>query len=215
MKSLTALRLRPFTRFVAPAASALVFLALLALGALAPSAAQAPTAATRFIDDRSRAVIALVNDRTLSAEERESRLHDIALEVFDVPSIARWVLGRYWASATPAEREEYGAEFEHYMVHVYAGRFRLYPDAKLKFTGERTENDRTVVRSQITWRAATAPATVDWWVRKSGNTYKIIDVTVEGVSQLLLWREEFASVIKDHNGKVNGLIEHLKEKTGS
>ena len=209
MKSLISVGLLPFTMLVARPAFALLLLALPAL------AAQAPSTATHFIDDRSGAVIALVNDPTLSAAERESRLRNIAVEVFDVPNIARWVLGRYWVMATPAEREEYGAQFEHYMVHVYAGRFRLYPDAKVKFTGERTENDRTVVHSQIAWRGATAPAKVDWWVRKSGNTYKIVDVTVEGVSQLLLWREEFASVIKDNNGKVAGLIEHLKEKTGS
>jgi phospholipid transport system substrate-binding protein len=197
-----------FSRFILGPALSLLVVALPAL------AAPAPSDAARFIEDRSSAVIQLVDDPTLSPEERENRLHAIAVETFDVPSIARWVLGRYWAMATPAERKEYSAEFEHYMVHVYTGRFRLYPDAKVRITGERPENERTVVRSQITWRGSAEPAKVDWWVRKTGNAYKILDVSVDGVSQLLLWRDEFASVIQQHDGKVAGLIEHLKEKTG-
>ena len=182
--------------------------------ALPALAAPAPSEASGFIQDRSHAVIQLYADPTLSPEQLENRLHAIAVEAFDVPNIARWVLGRYWAMATPAERQEYSAEFEHYMVHVYAGRFRLYPNAEVKITGERPEQDRTVVRSRITWRGAAEPAKVDWRVRNTGSGYKILDVSVDGVSQLLLWRDEFASVIQQHDGKVAALIEHLKEKTG-
>lgn len=200
--------MRSRRRFILGSSLALSLLALPAL------AAPAPSDATRFIEERSSAVIQIIDDPALTPEERESRLHAIAVDSFDVPTIARWVLGRYWATATPAERKEYTGEFEHYMVHVYAGRFRLYPGAKVQITGERPENERTVVRSLITWRGGAQPAKVDWWLRKTGNAYKILDVSVEGVSQLLLWRDEFASVIQQHDGKVAGLIEHLKEKTG-
>lgn len=182
--------------------------------ALPPLRAEATTDAAWFVEGRANAVIEIFNNPKLSPDERETRLHALAVESFDVPSIARWVLGRYWATATAAERQEFTKEFEHYMVHIYASRFSRYQDAKVKIMGERPKNDRTLVRSEIVWRGSEQPAKVNWWITKAGNGYKILDVSIEGVSQMMALREEFASVIQQHDGKVAGLIEHLKEKTG-
>jgi phospholipid transport system substrate-binding protein len=190
----------------------LVFLLLVTVTPV--SALAATSDASRFIDDRARTVLAMFNDRALSPEQREARLSDLVTKSFDVPTIARFVLGRHWATATPAERDEFIRVFEHYMVHIYASRFSQYPDAKVKMTGEREEGgDRVLVRSQIQRRGSQESAKVDWWVKKSQDGYKILDVNIEGVSQLVTLRDEFSAVIQQHDGKVAGLIDHLKEKT--
>ncbi len=189
-------------------ALALIVLVVPALGA------QVMTDATRFIDDRANRVIEIFSSGKLSPDQRETRLRALIVESFDVPTIARFVLGRHWAGATPAERQQFTKVFEHYITHVYASRFNRYRDATIKMIGERPgSNDRVVVRSAITWRGSDQPAKVDWRIKKVGSSYKIVDVSIDGVSQLLALREEFSAVIQQHDGQVAGLIEHLEEKT--
>jgi phospholipid transport system substrate-binding protein len=192
------------------------FLLFLLLVTLAPVVALADSNAPRFIDDRAQAVLAIFNNSALSPEQREARLSELVKMSFDVPSISRFVLGRYWATATTAERNDFTNVFEHYMVHIYASRFSQYPDAEVRMTGEREEaNGRVVVHSQIRWPGSPQPAKVDWWVRKNGDSYRILDVNIAGVSQLLTLRDEFSAIIQQHDGKVAALVDHLKEKTKS
>ncbi|HYM01297.1 MAG TPA: ABC transporter substrate-binding protein [Stellaceae bacterium] len=188
---------------------------LVLLTAATPAWAQVAADAPHFIEERAHTVLALFNNNALSPDQREDRLREIVTASFDVPTISRFVLGRYWATATPAERKDFTRLFEHYQVHIYATLFAQYPDSKVKMKGERPEaNNRTLVRSEIAWRGSQQPAKVDWWVKKTDDRFKIIDVSVDGISQLVTLRDEFSSVIQQHDGQVAGLIEHLKEKTG-
>jgi phospholipid transport system substrate-binding protein len=41
-----------------------------------------------------------------------------------------------------------------------------------------------------------------------------VDVVVEGISMGITQRDEFASVIRNHGGKVEGLLAALRKKTG-
>lgn len=173
----------------------------------------AATEATSFVDDLGKRVLAIVNDRQVAADERETRLHALAVDAFDVPRIARFVLGRYWAAASASEREQFTKVFENYMVHVYGARFSQYHDAKFGVVGEQSQGrDQTVVRSQIE-RPDQPRIDVNWWVAKKGDSYKIVDVTIDGVSLLLTYREEFSSVIQRNGGQVSALIDRLREAT--
>ncbi|MBT5048005.1 MAG: ABC transporter substrate-binding protein, partial [Rhodospirillaceae bacterium] len=54
---------------------------------------------------------------------------------------------------------------------------------------------------------------VHWRVRDSSD-YKIIDVLVEGVSMAITQRDEFAAIINQRGGKIEGLLRALRDKTG-
>jgi phospholipid transport system substrate-binding protein len=187
-----------------------VILVLLALPIGWSAAATDPTS---FVDDLGTRVLAIVNDRQLTANERETRLDRLAVEAFDVPRIARFVLGRHWAAASASEREQFIKVFEHYIVHIYGARFAQYHDAKFAVISEQTQaRDQILVRSRID-RAAEPPINVNWLVAKKEDAYKIVDVNMEGVSLLLTYREEFSSVIQRNGGQVSALIERLREAT--
>ena len=55
------------------------------------------------------------------------------------------------------------------------------------------------------------PIVVDFRVRPTNGTFKLIDVVVEGLSMLKTQRDEFSSVIQ-RNG-VDGLIASLQESS--
>ena len=53
---------------------------------------------------------------------------------------------------------------------------------------------------------------MDWRARTGGGQYKITDVMVKGVSISQTQRSEFASVIRESGGKVEGLLTELRKR---
>jgi phospholipid transport system substrate-binding protein len=151
---------------------------------------------------------------TRSQAEREAKFHELVDEAFDVPAIARFVLGPYWHTATDAQREEFPKLFEAYIVHVSAVRFGGYSGEQMKVTGSRPEGDKTVVRSQIVRVGNAPPVNADWRVVKTDRGLKIVDVIVEGVSLTVTEREEFSSVIQRGGGQIEVLLRELRERNG-
>jgi phospholipid transport system substrate-binding protein len=196
------------TRFL-PGLAAL----LLILGG-SPSHSATPNEAGKFVQNLANDVLSIFNKGGLSRDQKEQRMYPIAVKAFDVPRTARFVLGRHWKDTSPQEREQFTKTFEHYIVHIYAGQFDLYHDVEFRIVDARLQDaTRTLVRTKIIRHDGGPPVAVDWWATKAGGSYKIIDVSVEGVSELVALREQFASVIDQHEGSVAALIEHLQEKT--
>jgi phospholipid transport system substrate-binding protein len=143
-------------------------------------------------------------------EQRLARFRELFREDFDVPEIARFVLGRYWRVATPDERQEFKSLFQEYIVRAYSARLGQYAGEPFRVVGARADGDETVVTSQIVEESGQAVA-VDWYVSQTPAGYKITDVYVGGVSMAVTERDEFASVIQ-RSGGVAGLIAQLRQK---
>ena len=74
----------------------------------------------------------------------------------------------------------------------------------------------------LTWAAAVTsrilrptgePIRIDWRLLRRGESWRIVDVVVEGMSMVLSQRSEYAAVIKGDGGKIEGLLVKLREKT--
>jgi len=178
-------------------------------GALAPAipGAAAADPAAMISNLGSQALQVLGKDATQS--QRVARFRDLLREDFDVPGIARFVLGRYWNTATEEQRAEF-TKFEDYIAVAYATRLAEYTGETFKVIGSRPEADGAIVSSQILRPAGAAPVKVDW--RVTGRN-KISDVSVDGISMAVTQRSEFASVIQHNGGQVQGLIAMLRDKT--
>jgi phospholipid transport system substrate-binding protein len=187
--------------------------ALLLLGGPAQPALAAGGAAD-FIAQAGNSVLSLARDRNLSEAQLKQRLSKIAEQDFDAPRIAKFVLGRYWRTASEQERQQFVQAFEAYMVQVYASRFRQYGGAQFKVTGERQEGQTTMVTTDID-RPNGQPAHVVWQVAKTPDGYKITDVSIEGISQAVTYRQEFSSVIEQNGGRIAALTQQLREKASS
>ena len=167
-----------------------------------------------FIRALSHTAIDSLSSGGVSESDREKRFRELLNQNFDVPSIARFVLGLYWPRATEAQRAEYMRLFEDFIVKSYAKRFADYSGENFK-TGNVTKvtNTDAVVSSVIRASETAPPARVDWRVRAEESHYKIVDVMVEGISMSVTHRDEFAAVIRNNGGTVEGLLAALKKKT--
>jgi phospholipid transport system substrate-binding protein len=187
----------------------------LALAAGVPTPSRAASDPAAFIADLGSTAIKVLTS-TASETDREHQFRVLFEQSFDLPSISRFVLGPYWRTANEQQRQEFTKLFETYVIHAYTVRFNAYAGQQLKVGSARPEGDSdALVQSEIALpNSNQPPVRVDWRVAKSGDGYKITDVTVEGVSMALTERQEFASVIQRGGGQVDALLKLLREKTG-
>jgi len=145
--------------------------------------------------------------------ERLARFRQLFQADFDGPGIARFVLGRYWRSATEPEQQEFLKLFEDYVVFVYGTRLSNFSGETFKLRGSRTDASGTIVSTDIISPSGDAPIKVDWRLITDHGSFKINDVIIEGISMLVTQRSEFASVIQRHGGQVGELLAMMRERT--
>lgn len=176
-----------------------------------PGAAAPAPEAGEFIVKLADRAIAGLTDANVPKPEREARFRRLLNDGFDVPHIARFVLGRYWRLANETERAEYLRLFEQFIVNSYSQRFGEYAGENLKVSNTRAAGDDIAVFSDLL-RPNGPPVKVEWKLRREGGSYKITDVIVEGVSMSITQRDDFSATIQRAGGKVEGLLAVLRDK---
>ena len=175
-----------------------------------PAAAD-PEGAGAFIQRVADDIIGLVSDRSVSAAQRERMMAEEFRATFDLATISRFTLGRYWATATVAERAEYRALLVDYLVRKYVGLTKFaYGGERLVVTGTQAVDGRNVMVTSRIERSEGHPVTVVWQVRDTDGGYLAIDSIVEGVSLVRMLREEFTSVVRNNGGDVGTLITMMR-----
>jgi phospholipid transport system substrate-binding protein len=195
-------------RLKMPLMTVILCAAMTAGAAAAPS--QAPD---QFITHLSKEAISSLTQPQISGAEREKRFRALFTNNFDVPAIARFVLGLYWRRTTPEQRKEFVNLFEDFIVKSYAKQFGSYSGegVTIKQTVKVSPTD-SLVMSTLKPHDAPQPVRVDWRVHDMDSAYKIRDVLVEGISMSVTHRDEFAAVIRNSGGDVEGLLTALRNK---
>lgn len=198
----------------------LVRRALLALmlgclvGGTVPAVANAADDPGAIIASLGSKALAEIQKNNASRPLMEANFRTLLENYFDVASISKFVLARYWRVATEPERAEFTKLFEQFVVQSYAARFAQYSGETFKVNnvvkGQPDPND-AIVHSTIE-AAGEEPVRADWFLKQAADRYLIVDVKIEGVSMVQTFRDEFASVIRTNGGTVAGLNEALRKK---
>jgi len=174
------------------------------------AAAQDPNS---FITKLGTEAIQVIGPKT-PAPQRLARFRELLRDYFDVAGIGQFVLGRYWRTASPQEQQEFLKLFLEYVAQAYSARLAEYAGEQFRVTGNRPSGPETIVSSQVV-RTAGSPIQIDWYVMNEGGKPKITDVYVAGVSMKVTQRDEFAAVIQRDGGKIDGLLNRLRQKTAA
>lgn len=163
-----------------------------------------------FIQNLTDRGVAFLSDDSLSVEQQKKEFKTILNRDFDLKTIGRFALGRYWKSASAEQRDEYLELFNVMVIDVYSKRFEDYNGQDIKIVGSRAEGKRDVLVSSVLKQDGGPDVRLDWRVRQKGSQFKVVDVIVEGVSMSLTQRSDFASVIQRGGGNVEALLQHLR-----
>ena len=192
------------------------FLALAGAAALvitfgaARAEAASPAGFVRSFADR---LLAIVNGPEPYGQKKAALGPVIDGDV-DVARIARFCLGRFWASASPAQQAQYTTIFHQVLLNNIAGHLGEYQGVSYVLHGETPQGENSLVATTIT-RPNAPPANVQWVVESSGGVQKVVDVVAEGTSLRLTQRSDYASFLSHHNNDIGALLTALQKQVGN
>jgi phospholipid transport system substrate-binding protein len=194
------------------AAVAATPLALPLLAPLAVSQAQAAidiNRASAFINSTGQELVGAINARQDVATRRQ-RVAQVLGKAVDVQGVGRFILGRWWRTATPAEQQEYMKLFEETLIRNLSARFGEYEGVRFSLgrSQQRTEDDALV--NTIIERPGNPAFSLDWRVGDVGGQPQIVDVIAEGTSLRLTQRSEYSAVISRNGGKISALLDAMR-----
>ena len=160
----------------------------------------------KLADDAVRTWAMYESDETARLKAMDALIRS----AFDVDFITRAVLGRYWRDLDSADRRRFRDVFPEFVVEVYLPHIAKYSRDHIRVLGARPRGKRDVgVKSELRTEKGTW-VDADWRIRSGEDGIRIIDLTVAGISLLLVQRQEFEAVIR-RDGFAS-LVERLLER---
>lgn len=191
--------------------------AALLLGSLAlPAAAQdspdtvaetTPLGAAQFVETLGNEAAALL--ASANGPARQKALKSLIRRGFNLELTSQFVLGQQWNRATPEQRAEFQDLFTEYLLNSYARHLSTFKPETLSVVASHPVGERDVLVETV-MASTDGEANPVWRVRAQDGTYRIIDVSVDGVSLALTQRREFAAVVSRRG--LDGLLDLLREK---
>ena len=188
------------------AASAAVFALAMTRLPYARAAASA-SQASAFVNRFASALTNIVNGPQGAAEKRAA-LGPVIDSNVDVPKIARFCLGRFWSTVSPAQQAEYTQIFHQVLLNNISGHLGDYKGVSYTLTSDHPQGADELVGTIIN-RPNSPPANVEWVVDSSSGAPKIVDVVAEGTSLRLTTRSDYASYLERHGNDIGQLLAAL------
>lgn len=170
-------------------------------------------------DDAERVITTLQDGLIQTMRQRQKagyngRLKLIApviQQTHDLAAIIRSVLGAHWAKLDADQQQAITQAFQANSIATYADRFDQYDGEQFKVIEQiQLPRGRVLVRSQLV-RVDGNPVNFDYVMNRTSEGWRIINIVVDGVSDLALKRAEYSAVLQK-NG-IAALIDMLKQKT--
>ena len=191
-------------------------LSLVWLLTLTAAAADQPKSARGAVESVTNEVLGILRDNKLNLDDRRNKVRDLAYHYMDFETLSRLTLGRYWRTLTPAQRSAFVEEFKQHLSNTYSHTFDEYHGEDVKVTGDRAEadGDWTVLTHVLGNKDGRIQelAKVDYRLRNKGE-WRIIDVTVEGVSLMANFRAQFQEIMAE--GGIDRLLKLLHDKNAA
>jgi phospholipid transport system substrate-binding protein len=165
-----------------------------------------------FANDLGHKALAIISDKSSSKEDVRSKLEALFQQNVDIDWIGKFVLGRYWRDATDEQKEKYLANYKTFLISHYTSNFSEFSNANFQVTKTVPEERGGYTVTMRIKRPNAEDVVVDYTIRKKeGDSLRVYDIVVEGVSMITTQRSEFSSVASQKG--LDYLIEQLAERS--
>lgn len=183
------------------------------LWSFATQAAIDATKAENFVKSLTQQGIEQLINSNVSEAEKQARFTKLFNEDLDLDFIGKFVLGRYWRTATPQQRKDFIDVYRKLNIQTWSARFNEFKGKHFEFLGSESSKsaDQVFVNTQVPMSEG-APASVKWRVKENNGNYRIVDIIIENVSLAQTARSEYTGYIQKSPDGINGLIQNLRSK---
>ena len=175
---------------------------------IAPAWADDPMTVVKNTVDQALEVL---RDKQAPLAQRQDKLRQIVATTFDFTEMAKSALGYHWKQITPAQQQEFTSAFVAFIEDSYLSKINDYRGQQVTFLRATNEGPQYAqVVTDIIQPGGKESIHVNYRLLQEGNTWKIYDVTVDAISIIANYRNQFNRVM--NNKGYDTLIADLKAK---
>lgn len=166
--------------------------------------------AIQVVAELQESIIAIMQDgRDLGYTGRYQTISPTINKTHDLENIARLVVGRHWKGLDASQKSTFVETFRNLSISMYAGQFKDYGGEQFKIVSETSlkRGNRKLVTSHLV-QSGGETITFTYVLHRVHDQWKIISVSVNGVSDLALKRAEYGGILRQDGFPT--LIERLK-----
>ena len=181
------------------------------LGIFQLSSAQANAAAKQIVEKfQDQLIDVMKNGSKLGYSGRYDKLKDAVNNSHDLPKIARIVVGKEWEKLSESQQNQLVDVFSKLSIASYAHNFKDFSGESFSFdTEEETTRGGVVIHSHLNV-PDDKPVKFDYMLKEKGDSWRIINIIANGVSDLALKRSEYTSILQRDG--FDALIAKINEK---
>ncbi|WP_349431410.1 ABC transporter substrate-binding protein [Methylomarinum sp. Ch1-1] len=175
------------------------------------SADEQEVTARQVVENFQQVLITVMKQgEKLGFQGRYDKMEEAIKDSHDLPKIARIVVGREWLKLSPEQQDKLTDVFSQLSISAYAHNFKEYSGESFEFVSE----DETARGGVIIHTLFVIPddkdVKFDYMLKKKGDSWRIINIIANGVSDLALKRSEYTSVLMREG--FDALIAKITEK---
>jgi len=171
---------------------------------------QAATAKQVVENFQAELIAVMKSGKQTDFSGRYNKLFDAVAKSHDLTKIARIVVGKEWEKLTEAQQQELVEVFSKLSVASYAHNFKDYDGESFTFDSEEeTTKGGVVIHSHLSIPDE-KDVKFDYMLKENSNSWRIINIIANGVSDLALKRTEYTSILQREG--FDALITKINEK---
>ena len=176
------------------------------------SAQESPDALVK--KNTTEILAAIKADKDLAAGNQkkiEKLAEEKILPLFNFTRMTQLAVGRNWKDASDAQKKSLLDEFRTLLVRTYSTSLTQFRNQTIdvKPTKMVASDTEVVVKTQIV-QPGGQPIPIDYSMEKSGDSWKVYDVLIDGVSLVTNYRSSFNTEIQKSG--IDGLIKSLSDR---
>lgn len=170
-------------------------------------AAQEPSA-TDVVEQFQATLISIMKDaEKLGYEGRYQRFAPAIEASHDLPGITKFAAGRYWDKLSAAQQQQLVDAFGRQSIATYAYRFDGYSNQTFKTVSEEKTARGDALVHTVFNNPGGETLRFDYVLHNTDTGWRILNIIVDGVSDLAIKRAEYSSILRTQS--VDVLIEKL------
>lgn len=194
-----------------------LLLALIACLAMAGKTFASTDSPVDMVRETSKQVLDLLKkDDGKNSRKIREQVETLATPKFDFPRFTAYTIGKNWQTATPEQQATITNLFQNLLTRIYASNMSRFKNAQIDVKPNAVINGPSAtVKTEVSLPNSEdkKPIAVDYTLYKSQQGWRVYNVTIEGISMVSTYRNQFDPEIRK-NG-IPGLIKLLQTKNAA
>ena len=175
------------------------------------SIAEELSGAKQTVDKLNATILeSMKNAKQLGYKGRYAKLDPVIKETHDFAAIAQIALGGHWKTLDEEQKKAFVDKLTELSIATYAAQFNGYDGEDFKYESEQGMKSNRVTLRYLLTAPKEKPVVFEYVLGQSNGQWAIINIVVDGISDLALKKAQYTSVIEREG--FDNLLNKLTQK---